>query len=160
MSCRQTRASRFARQAAAAFLAATAFGGIPVVAARAQSTMTFDVRTDPRFAPPETILARYVRASGQAAKDNRLCVLGEQAADGERRAWVVWRRAHRIVLWEAGNDDLSQSRRILDQRKDVVASEKDLQGSSYRVTRAWVEQLSARCARDGAHLDIRLSHIP
>lgn len=159
MSPRRTRANRFTDRAVVALVAVMALGGTAAITARAQpAAATFDIRTDPRFAPLEPPLARYVRTSAAAAGHNRLCVLGEQAADGSRSAWVIWPRAHRIVLWEAGNDDLAISRRVLDLRKDVVASDRDLRGSTYRVTRRWVDQLMGRCARDGAHLDIRLSH--
>jgi len=160
MSCRQAYASPLSARLAAACLAAVMQACIFTGSVLAQpGPRNFDVRTDPAFAAVETLVARYVRTSGRAERHNRICILGEQATDGSRSAWVIWRRAHRIVLWEPGNNDLAGSRRILDLRKDVVASDNDLRGSTYRVTRPWVDQLAARCARDGAHVDIRLSDI-
>ncbi|MGO4715377.1 hypothetical protein [Bradyrhizobium sp. 2TAF24] len=160
MSCRQAHARPLSARPVAACLVAVMQACMFTGSVSAQpAPRDFDVRTDPAFAAMATPVARYVRTSGRAQRHNRICILGEQAADGSRSAWVIWRRAHRIVLWEPGTNDLASSRRILDLRKDVVASDRDLRGSTYRVTRPWVEQLVARCAHSGAHLDIRLSSI-
>lgn len=112
----------------------------------------FDIRSDGAFADVQSVLHDYVRARSRT-RHNNVCVIGYQARDGSRSAWVIWRGARRIILWEPGND-LSESRRTIDLRKDVVASEKDLNGSTYRVTRPWVNELVARCAKDGTTLDI------
>ena len=67
-----------------------------------------------------------------------------------------WREGNRIVLWEGtfdsptGDEALIRSRRNLDLSTDVVATDDDLHFSTYLVTRAWVRETIADCAKHGA----------
>lgn len=79
---------------------------------------------------------------------NTVCVVAEPDATGAGRAWVLWREGSTLVLWE-GEEELVHSRRILDLRRDVVATDKDVGSSTYLVSRTWVDALTKRCAREG-----------
>ena len=74
--------------------------------------------------------------------------VGYHAADGEW-AYVYWQEGHRLILWEGGAEGLVHSRRNLDLRKDVVEREEDLRGSSYLLTRSFVEGVLADCRTCG-----------
>lgn len=116
--------------------------------------VTFDLSSDPHFASYEAVVREYVRRSGiKRASD--VCVVGFVHADQSRSAWVVWLEGDRIVLWEEGDGGLDRSRRTLDLTADVVATEDDVHGSTYLVTRVWVSDLTATCARAG-----RAVHVP
>lgn len=69
-------------------------------------------------------------------------------------AWVHWREAGRLILWNGKgerDDTLLRSARALDLRTDMVANEAAVAGSTYRVTRAWVAARRADCAAKGDH---------
>lgn len=116
--------------------------------ADAPAPTTFRLASDPAFAHYQAPLLAYLR-SQHAPHDWQVCIIGEQAADGTRWAWVIWPRGQRMILWGGGASTLIGSRRILDLTADVVASEDQLHGSSYRVTRTWVAQQMSRCRRSG-----------
>lgn len=116
--------------------------------AAASAPTTFRLASDPAFAHYRAPLLAYLRRH-HAPPDWQVCILGEQGADGTRWAWVIWPHEQRMILWGGGTSTLIDSRRILDLTTDVVASEDQLHGSSYLVTRAWVAQQVSRCHRSG-----------
>jgi len=83
------------------------------------------------------------------------CVVGYQFSSGERLAYVYWARKNRLILWEGGTDaetrarSIARSRRPLDLRRDVVESDADIGGSTYLVTRGWVQRKIDDCAKHG-----------
>ena len=54
--------------------------------------------------------------------------------------------------------DLSIFKEPLDLRTDVVRTERDINGSTFLVTRAWVNDVLRHCAKDGAEVVLRKSH--
>lgn len=108
----------------------------------------------------------YAETVKQFARRHRLkgindfCIVGYSAADRSRYAWVIWRQGQKIILWDAGDADLDLSRRQIDMKKDVVGSDRELQGSTYLVTRAWVDDLIAACNRDGAQVHLEMPGKP
>jgi len=71
-------------------------------------------------------------------------------------AWVYWQEGRRLILWEGSPhaDALVRSRRVLDLDKDVVATEADVAGSTYLVTKAWVRDTLRDCREYGMRYTI------
>jgi hypothetical protein len=107
----------------------------------------FDFRTDSAFGDATARLEELLKG-----KRGHFCVVGYQGPGESRRAWVVWREGRRIILWEGSS--IAHSRRTLRLKKDVVRSEVELKGSTYLVTRAWVDRVTSDCARRGVAYDI------
>ena len=59
-----------------------------------------------------------------------------------------------MILWGGGEATMVTSRRILDLKRDVVATEAAVKGSTYLVTAQWVSKQKTRCARYGMQVDI------
>ena len=112
---------------------------------------TFLVSKTPGFSNPRAVLRKLVARKGKARR-NSFCVIGYQYPDGGKSAWVYWREGKAIILWEpTGNeiDDLTLSRRYLRLTKDVVENDNQVQGSTYLVTRQWVNSLLQDCQTKG-----------
>ena len=112
---------------------------------------TFLVSKTPGFSNPRAVLQKLVTRKGKARR-NSFCVIGYQFPDGDKSAWVYWREGKAIILWEpTENDinDLTLSRRYLRLTKDVVENESQVQGSTYLVTRQWVNSLLRDCQARG-----------
>lgn len=136
-----------------AFLAALAGAALMAAAAPAAAdgpadATVFDVKADKDFTRFRQPLATFLRER-HARLPAKVCVLGEQHADGTKSAWVIWRAGHTMLLWDGGDAAMASSRRLLDLHDDVVATEADVNGSTYLVTRAWVAQQQARCNARG-----------
>jgi hypothetical protein len=71
-----------------------------------------------------------------------------------KSAWVIWRQGRRLILWE-GHADLDSSRRTIDLDSNVRLSEDYLNGSTYLVTKAWVDRVTSTCDRFGTKV-----HVP
>lgn len=108
---------------------------------------TFELDIDPEFKDYLSVAARYIDAQ-HARRPSHVCVVGIDN-EPDHMAWMIWREGRKIVLWEPGENDLALSRRTIDLTKDVVHSNADLHGSTYRVTDAWVNALNAACERHG-----------
>ncbi|RZF63576.1 hypothetical protein EWE75_15465 [Sphingomonas populi] len=105
------------------------------------------------FEPMEMYLQRVVDRNG---KRNAICVVGESTGEPVPNAMVYWPIERKLILWEASVDDpdpISRSRRYLDIRRDVVLGD-DVHGSTYLVTRKWVDQVIAACKRYGTSFTI------
>lgn len=123
---------------------------------RAQETggrRFFRVSEDSDFSRPREVLGRLVARKAKTRK-NTFCVIGYRYPDGNEQAWVHWREGRAVILWEPveGLADLTQSRRYLRIPRDVVADEAALKGSSYLVTRKWVDTLLGDCREHGETL--------
>jgi hypothetical protein len=71
---------------------------------------------------------------------------------------VHWVEGKALILWEPAPENplpLIASRRYLHLQRDVVASEEDLKGSTYLVTRTWVNTVLADCTRVGDRYTVR-----
>ncbi len=113
----------------------------------------FDVRSEPSFRSYETVLRQLVQSHPLAAP-NDFCILGQIADDNTKYAWVLWRQGRQVILWDGDGRDLKDARRKINLRTDVVATEGDLHGSTYLVTKRWVDALAWSCARDGVRVRI------
>ncbi len=136
------------------FLVAVFVAVIPVVAQSVETELaTFKVSDDTEFAHYREPLVDYLR-SRHVTRGTRVCILGEQASDGSKLAWVIWSGGNSMILWGGGESSMISSRRILNLKRDVVASETDVAGSTYLVTRAWVSKQQARCDEYGVSVEI------
>jgi hypothetical protein len=111
----------------------------------------FDVRDDPVYGKAKAAVVGYARAR-HASGLNNFCVLGQLADHGEKTAWIIWRQKHEIILWEGQDLAWVRPRRVLDLNRDTVKSDDDLHGSSYLVTRKWVDDLISECRKAGLQI--------
>jgi hypothetical protein len=104
------------------------------------------------FAHAAEVLSKLVAARSRASR-NTFCVVGQAFDDGDELAWVHWAEGRALILWEPSTrkdrSDLLFSRRFLRLDRDVVADEAALRGSTYRVTKAWVDGLLQECRAHG-----------
>jgi hypothetical protein len=119
----------------------------------AQEASFFSVRKHPGYAQPERSLELLVRTRG-TRRLNHFCVIGYRDASGHEYAWVRWEEGKALILWEAAAEParptrLADSRRYLRLDKDVVASEEEVNGSSYLVTREWINGVKRDCESHG-----------
>jgi hypothetical protein len=120
--------------------------------AQEPSLKPFDVASDADFRNYEQVVTAYAHKHRSKA-DNTFCLLGFRAGDNSKSAWIIWKEGRQIILWEGG-PDLDSSRRKISLKSDVVATEKDLHGSTYLVTQAWVSDITSTCDRSGAKVRV------
>lgn len=115
----------------------------------------FSPRSDPAFGDAEPAIRHLLaEAAPQPKGPQHFCAIGYRDPEGAR-AWVHWREAGRLILWLGKGDGsdsaeaLLRSNRNLDLKADVVATEADVAGSTYLVTRSWVAAKLADCAAKG-----------
>jgi len=127
-----------------------------VASAQDPGDRTFDTRSDADFgsAAAEPALREFLSTRG-IHRSQHFCIAGYQAsaaADGDKRTWIHWPEGRQIILWRGGA--ISQSRRVIDLRRHVVATESDRHGSTYLVTREWANRVIADCEQHGAKYHI------
>jgi hypothetical protein len=91
------------------------------------------------------------------SRQNHFCLIAYRLPDDALMVWVHWLEGQAVILWEPMPDranDLVWSRRYLRFDHDVVASEEELKGSTYLVTKTWVQGLVEDCGSNGDHLVI------
>jgi hypothetical protein len=99
------------------------------------------------FKAYKTHAAKYLKSQNWH-RSTSMCALGE-SIDNEQQVWFVWRDGKKIILWDEPDMPLNASRRILKIPRDVVANQKAINGSTYKVTQAWVRDLTERCSKYG-----------
>jgi hypothetical protein len=137
---------------------ALVFALADVVTAADVEPAVFKVSEDTGFAKYRSALVAYLR-SLHIIRGTRVCILGERFSNGAKSAWVIWPAGHRMILWDGGDSPMKASRRILDLKKDVVASEAEVAGSTYLVTREWVSEEQQRCERFGISLEVTAAEL-
>jgi hypothetical protein len=120
----------------------------------------FDVDAATGFKPVTGALKALSASQSNSKRRQHFCVIG-YVGDGDARsvpakiAWVHWREKQQLVLWEPAaegfksKETLLRSRRTLDLDRDVVATDAEVAGSSYVVSRPWVDELINDCKRRG-----------
>jgi len=122
------------------------------VSVQSSETKALDLGSDPDFKGyRETVTHFALKHRPKAA--NNFCIIG-YSTDNTKSAWVWWRERQEIILWEAGGD-LDHSRRTIHLKSDVVATDEDLHGSTFLVTRSWVNALKQNCEREGVKVHTR-----
>lgn len=126
-----------------------------VASAQDPGDRMFDTRSDADFGPgvAEPALREFLH-SRRIHKSQHFCIAGYQAssADSDKRTWIHWTEGHEIILWLGG--PIAESRRVVDLRHHVVATEADRHGSTYLVTRDWANRVIADCEQHGAKYQI------
>lgn len=121
---------------------------------------TFDVAAEAGYRPVPEALAAYLDDRVARTGTHRFCVVGYRLAGTGGIAWVYWHEGQRLVHWEPAGagfepkDTLLHSRRDLDLRRDVVATARELAGSSYRIDRPWLRRLLADCHQRGRRFTV------
>jgi hypothetical protein len=113
----------------------------------------FDLAADPDFRDHKQVITEFARKHRPGA-ENDFCVVGYLTPDNLKSAWVIWRQGAQVILWEGGSAGLDSSRRKINLRSDVVRTENDLHGSTYLVTKAWVQKVTTTCDRSGVKVHI------
>lgn len=112
----------------------------------------FKLSSNPDFANYRPALVDYLR-SQHYGKATRFCLFGSRD-DGSVTATVIWPDGQQIVDWGGNGSALADSTSILNLKTDVVATENDLHGSTYLVTRKWVNDQQAICRQNGETVPI------
>ena len=113
----------------------------------------FDFASDPAFRDYKHVLTEFAHKHRPKA-GNDFCISGFYTRDNLKSAWVIWRQGRQMILWE-GQQNLDDSRRDLHLASDVVPTEDDLRGSTYRVTKAWVKRIRVVCEQSGVKVHVR-----
>jgi hypothetical protein len=123
----------------------------------------FNTLKDKTFGDARVPMKAYLADLGAPARQkNRICVVGYVLEDGTKQAWVHWQRGGRIILWEGATDPESRrdalrlSRRNIDLDKDVVANDSAIGGSTYLVSRKWVNDVLLDCVHFGQRYSVKL----
>jgi hypothetical protein len=77
-------------------------------------------------------------------------------------AYLYWRETDELYTLDQSKgpmDDLSIFKGPLNLKTDVVRQDRDIRGSTYLVTRAWVDDILHHCRTDGEQLVIRRAHV-
>ncbi len=117
---------------------------------------TFKISTNKYFAQPKNVLSRLAAQKGTTRK-NTFCVVGYRFPDGGLQGWVYWKEGKAIILWEPlteGTFNLARSKRYIRIPGDVVATEEDVKGSTYRMTKHDVDKLIEECRREGEYFTV------
>jgi hypothetical protein len=131
----------------------------PVCAQRA-SMKTFGVDSSSSFAPVRRALRSLVADQSDPNMRQTFCVIGYFGdLNAQQRptklAWVYWRQKKRLILWAPAAQvfdpqvTLLRSHRSLDLVTDVVPTDADVGGSTYLVSKPWVDALITDCAVRG-----------
>lgn len=140
--------------------ASCATAGFPVGFSEKPSAR-FVPSQDPYFGPPEAAIRRLLLFNRKNGAANHFCVIGYRWADGNVQVWAHWKEDERLLLWRGNSDPemrekgLVYAQRNLKLGQDTVESANDLQGSTYRETRAWWESLAKDCDAHGERHVIR-----
>jgi len=128
-----------------------------------QAEASFAPRSDPAFGDAAPAIRRLLAEAMPRPKGaQHFCAIGYRGPEGTT-GWVHWREGERLILWLGRGDGsdsadaLLRSNRSLNLKTDVVATEADVAGSTYLVTRAWVAAKLADCAAKGDKYTISAS---
>jgi hypothetical protein len=137
--------------------------GIVAASPQSEGNHPFDTRSNLHFGDATVPLREFLRDRHvRTSKTQHFCIVGYQDRDGEQ-AWVHWTEGEQIILWRGANNprgaksSIARSRRVIDLRKDVVPAEADIKGSTYLVTRAWVDRILTACQASGNKYEISIN---
>lgn len=121
-------------------------------------TTSFSILGNPGYPRPREVFENLATDKGTATV-NHFHVVGHRLKDGSDCAWVYWEEGRAIILWEPTRYpeypvNLSISRRFLSLDRDLVATDKEIKGSTCLVTRKWAEDMIKACKKHGDHFVI------
>jgi hypothetical protein len=128
--------------------------------AEATPKKTFNVEATSGFKPVQSALKALLEKQRVTNTRQHLCVIGyindrDAGAAPTKMAWVHWREKNQLIYWGAAakgfasKETLLRSRRTLDLSADVVPTDDDIGGSTYLVSKPWVEALLKDCKARG-----------
>ncbi len=107
------------------------------------------IRHIPGFSDVKAQLQMLVNVNGHK-KNNQFCVIG-QKDNASVQAYVYWPTENKLILWVPHLYDdkaLVTSDRYLDLKTDVVEGN-DVHGSTYLITRSFVNAILKACDEQG-----------
>ena len=125
-----------------------------IICASFLSTLFFNTNKTSNLVNVKGILSNLVK-NKNGGSINNFCVIAYESKQKQspNYAWVYWKEKDALILWEpveiGEKVDLTHSRRYLDMTKDVVNNEEELHGSTYKVTRNWVDNTLSECKKYG-----------
>lgn len=125
------------------------------MASAAAAELWFKISTDAWFIGWQRQVQALVNRDGHETS-NQVCIVGLKSG-GTVMAYVYWPTNHSLTTWfPAPNDPdaLIYEPHVLDLGKDVVATDADVDGSTYLVTRAWVRRVVSHCRTAGITIDV------
>ena len=117
----------------------------------------FKLSSNPDFSKYRPALVDYLH-SQHYRKATRFCVFGTKD-DGNVTATVIWPDGQQIIDWGGNDSALADSTSIVHLKTDVVPTENDLHGSTYLVTRKWVNDQQAICKKSGETVQISAADL-
>ena len=75
------------------------------------------------------------------------------------RSRLIWPDGQQIIDWGGNDSALADSTSIVHLKTDVVPTEDDLHGSTYLVTRKWVNDQRAICKKNGETVQISAADL-
>jgi len=121
----------------------------------------FVVSRNPYFLNPERTIRNRVAIDGKNRVTNHFCVVGYEWPNGNLQVWVNWREQKTNILWDGSiykdtrEKQLTMARRNLRLGKDTVATQDDLNGSTYLETHAWWHAIADDCMANGEKYTIK-----
>lgn len=120
----------------------------------------FNVSADAGYRQPAKAMAYLVAKTSNNDRRNHFCVVGYQWASGNEQAWVFWEEERTLKLLDPSLyadtrlKALTMARRNLKLGRDTVATENDINGSTYIVTVDWWISIADDCRKHGEQYEI------
>ncbi len=117
----------------------------------------------PQYQQPKEALVGYLKQQKTKGKKNHFCIIAYRILRETQKtevAYVHWPEGRRLILWEPViegrpvEDGLTYSRRQWNLRTDVVATDKDINGSTYLISKPWLRQLQYDCEKNGKKISL------
>lgn len=112
----------------------------------------------PQYHHPKRAVAGFLKQHKAKGKRNHFCIIAyriRRANQNTDVAYVHWPEGQQLILWEPVvqgqpvENGLIYSRRQWDLRTDVVATDNDINGSSYLISKPWLQRVEADCVAKG-----------
>ncbi|WP_234730741.1 hypothetical protein [Acidocella facilis] len=140
------------------FVAALAYATFAPASAATADQGWISIEHLSAFSDVQAQLQTLVNINGRK-KMNHFCVVGHKDGD-EVQAYVYWSTEEKLILWVPhlyDDEALVTSDRYLDLKRDVVDGN-DVHGSTYMVTRAFVNKTLQACRNYGETFEIKKSN--
>lgn len=116
--------------------------------------------TNPYYRDPAKAIRYLVASSGKNQQRNRFCTVGYRMPQGYLVVWTLWEEERTLLLWRGSSDadmrlaGLAMARHSLMLGRDTVATENDINGSTYLVTVDWWISIADDCRKHGEQYEI------
>jgi len=120
----------------------------------------FKVSSDPDFQNSRATIKYLLAREGANQRRNRFCAVGYRFPSGNSQVWVLWEEERLLMLWDPSEyadwrlKALTMARRNLKLGRDTVATENDINGSTYITTVDWWISVADDCRKHGEQYEI------